>query len=85
MLEQGVSWLSISIYGTNGNFINKMKKEEDIIKKIEEILNSYDEEGEGGDYDCIYCKYINIEKDKPEEIGQKIIDLYNFLKEKITQ
>ena len=85
MLEQGVSWLSISIYGTNGNFINKMKKEEDIIKKIEEILNGYDEEGEGGDYDCIYCKYINIEKDKPEETAQKIIDLYNFLKEKITQ
>ena len=26
-----------------------------------------------------------IEKDKPEEIGQKIIDLYNLLKEKITQ
>ena len=85
MLEQGVSWLSISIYGTNGNFINKMKKEEDIIKKIEEILNGYDEEGEGGDYDCIYCKYINIEKDKAEETAQKIIDLYNFLKEKITQ
>lgn len=85
MLEQGVSWLSISIYGTNGNFINKMKKEEDIMKKIEEILNGYDEEGEGGDYDCIYCKYINIEKDKPEETAQKIIDLYDFLKEKITQ
>ena len=28
---------------------------------------------------------INIEKDKPEETAQKIIDLYDFLKEKITQ
>lgn len=84
VLGQDISGLSIWINGTNRNFINKVK-EKDIKNKIVEILNGYDEEGEGGDWDCIYCKYINIEKDKPEETAQKIIDLYNFLKEKITQ
>ena len=83
-LEQGVSWLSISINGTNGNFINKVK-EEDIKKKITEILNGYDEEGGGGDYECIYGKNINIENDKSEETAKKMIDLYKLLKEKITQ
>ena len=83
-LEQGVSWLSITISGTNGSFINKVK-EEDIKKKITEILNGYDEEGEGGDNECIYGKNINIEKDKPEEIAKKMIDLYDLLKEKIAQ
>ena len=83
-LEQGISWLSITISGTNGSFINKVK-EEDIKKKITEILNGYDEEGEGGDNECIYGKNINIEKDKPEEIAKKMIDLYDLLKEKIAQ
>ena len=83
-LEQGVSWLSITISGTNGSFINKVK-EEDIKKKITEILNGYDEEGEGGDNECIYGKNINIEKDKPEETAKKMIDLYSLLKEKIAQ
>ena len=32
-----------------------------------------------------YIRYIDITEDKPEEIGRKIIDLYNLLKEKITQ
>ena len=82
-LEQGISWLSITISGTNGNFINKVK-EEDIKKKIIEILNGYDEEGEGGDYECIYGKNINIENDKPEDTAQKMIDLYKLL-EKINQ
>ena len=83
-LEQGISWLSITISGTNGSFINKVK-EEDIKKKITEILNGYDEEGEGGDNECIYGKNINIEKDKPEETAKKMIDLYDLLKEKIAQ
>ena len=82
-LEQGISWLSITISGTNGSFINKVK-EEDIKKKITEILNGYDEEGEGGDNECIYGKNINIEKDKPEETAKKMIDLYKLL-EKINQ
>ena len=82
-LEQGISWLSITISGTNGSFINKVK-EEDIKKKITEILNGYDEEGEGGNDECIYGKNINIEKDKPEDTAQKMIDLYKLL-EKINQ
>ena len=82
-LEQGVSWLSITISGTNGSFINKVK-EEDIKKKITEILNGYDEEGGGGDYECIYGKNINIEKDKAKDTAKKMIDLYKLL-EKINQ
>ena len=82
-LEQGVSWLSITISGTNGSFINKVK-EEDIKKKITESLNGYDEEGGGGDYECIYGKNINIEKDKAKDTAKKMIDLYKLL-EKINQ
>lgn len=83
-LDQLTSGLSITINGTNGNLINKLK-EKDIKNKINEILEGYDGEGSGGDYDSIYWKDINIEKDKPQDTAQKIIDLYNFLKEKIAQ
>lgn len=84
-LNQLVSGLSITIVGSiSGHLINKVKEKE-IKNKINEILNGYDEEGNGGDYECIYCKYINTEKDKPQDTAQKIIDLYNFLKEKIAQ
>ena len=83
-LDQLVSGLSITINGTNGNLINKLK-EKDIENKIKEILEGYDGEGSGGDDESIYWKDINIEKYKPQDTAQKIIDLYNFLKEKIAQ
>lgn len=83
-LDQLVSGLSITINGTNGNLINKLK-EKDINNKIKDILEGYDGEGSGGDYESIYWKDINIEKDKPQDTAQKIIKLYDFLKEKIAQ
>ena len=69
----------------NNNIANKLR-EEPIKTEIGKILgkdsNKYKEDEYRG---YIYTLYIDIEKDKPEEIGQKIIDLYNLLKEKITQ
>ena len=88
VLGQDISGLSIWINGTNRNFINKVK-EKDIKNKIVEILNGYDEEGEGGDWDCIYYKYIDINKyelkdDIAKDIADKIIKLYEFLKDNIN-
>lgn len=83
-LDQLTSGLSITINGTNGNLINKLK-EKDIENKINEILEGYDGEGSGGDDESIYWKDINIEKDKPQDTAKKIIELYNLLKEKIAQ
>ena len=83
-LDQLTSGLSITINGTNGNLINKLK-EKDIENKINEILEGYDGEGSGGDDESIYWKDINIEKDKPQYTAKKIIELYNLLKEKIAQ
>ena len=69
----------------NNNIANKLR-EEPIKTEIGKILgkdsNKYKEDEDRG---YIYTLYIDIEKDKPEETAQKIIDLYNFLKEKITQ
>ncbi|TXJ51152.1 PD-(D/E)XK nuclease family protein [Brachyspira aalborgi] len=69
----------------NNNIANKLR-EEPIKTEIGKILgkdsNKYKEDEDRG---YIYTLYIDIEKDKPKEIGQKIIDLYNLLKEKITQ
>lgn len=69
----------------NNNIANKLR-EEPIKTEIGKILgkdsNKYKEDEDRG---YIYTLYIDIEKYKPEEIGQKIIDLYNLLKEKITQ
>lgn len=69
----------------NNNIANKLR-EEPIKTEIGKILgkdsNKYKEDEDRG---YIYTLYIDIEKDKPEETAKKIIDLYNFLKEKITQ
>ena len=69
----------------NNNIANKLREEPiktEIGKMLGKDSNKYKEDEYRG---YIYTLYIDIEKDKPEEIGQKIIDLYNFLKEKITQ
>ena len=89
-LEQNVYIVGYSLFVSiiawnNDNIANKLR-EEPIKTEIGKILgkdsNKYKEDEDRG---YIYTLYIDIEKDKPEEIGQKIIDLYNFLKEKITQ
>lgn len=69
----------------NNNIANKLR-EEPIKTEIGKILGKYSNKyKEDEDRGYIYTLYIDIEKDKPEETAQKIIDLYNFLKEKITQ
>ena len=55
-----------------------------VLLNVSEVNKNYKYK-EDEDRGYIYTLYIDIEKDKPEEIGQKIIDLYNLLKEKITQ
>ena len=89
-LEQNVYIVGYSLFVSiiawnNDNIANKLR-EEPIKTEIGKILgkdsNKYKEDEDRG---YIYTLYIDIEKDKPEEIGQKIIDLYNLLKEKITQ
>ena len=64
----------------------------EILNKVKEIIeekfgNDFEEYNKLEIYDWVspYIRYIDIEKDKPEETAQKIIDLYNLLKEKITQ
>ena len=86
VLDQIIDYhLCISVYSINNNIINKLR-EEPLKNEIGNILNKgSDKYEEDADKYYIYSRFVDIEKDKPEEIGQKIIDLYNLLKEKITQ
>ncbi len=85
-LEQHINYnLCISVYSINNDIINKLREESiktEIGKILDKDSDKYEEDSDKG---YIYSRYIDIEKDKPEETAQKIIDLYNFLKEKITQ
>ena len=89
-LEQNVYIVGYNLFVSiiawnNDNIANKLR-EEPIKTEIGKILDiGSDKYEEDSDKGYIYSRYIDIEKDKPEEIGQKIIDLYNLLKEKITQ
>ena len=87
-LEQHINYhLCVSVYYNNNDIANKLR-EEPIKTEIRKIL---DENGNSDKYtedvgqNYIYSLYIDTEKYKPEEIGQKIIDLYDLLKEKIAQ
>lgn len=86
VLDQIIDYhLCISVYSINNNIINKLR-EEPLKNEIGNILDKgSDKYEEDADKYYIYSRFVDIEKDKPEEIGQKIIDLYNLLKEKITQ
>ena len=75
-----------------GVWIHRYNNNKEILyKKVKEIIEEkFGKNFEEYDeliYDWVspYIRYIDIEEDKPEEIGQKMIDLYNLLKEKITQ
>ena len=85
VLDQIIDFhLCISVYSINNNIINKLR-EEPLKNEIGNILNKgIDKYEEDADKYYIYSRFVDIEKDKPEEIGQKIIDLYNLLKEKIN-
>ncbi len=86
VLDQIIDYhLCISVYSINNDIINKLR-EEPLKNEIGNILDKgSDKYEENADKYYIYSRFVDIEKDKPEEIGQKIIDLYNLLKEKITQ
>ena len=82
-LEQHVIYpLCVSVYYKNNDIANKLR-EEPIKTEIGKILDKdSDKYEERANY---YALYIGTEKYKPEEVGQKIIDLYDFLKEKLAQ
>lgn len=87
-LEQHINYhLCLSVYCNNNDIENKLR-EEPIKTEIRKIL---DEKGNSDKYTedeepyYIYSLYIDTEKYKPEEIGKKITDLYDLLKEKIAQ
>ena len=86
VLDQIIDYhLCVSVYSINNDIINKLR-EEPIKTEIGNILDKdSDKYEEDTDKYYIYSRFVYTEKDKPEEIGQKIIDLYNLLKEKITQ
>ena len=86
VLDQIIDYhLCVSVYSINNDIINKLR-EEPIKTEIGNILDKdSDKYEEDTDKYYIYSRFVDTEKDKPEEIGQKIIDLYNLLKEKITQ
>ena len=86
VLDQIIDYhLCISVYSINNDIINKLR-EEPIKNEIGNILNKgSDKYEEDADKYYIYSRFVDIEKDKPEEIGRKIIDLYNLLKEKIAK
>ena len=86
VLDQIIDYhLCISVYSINNDIINKLR-EEPIKTEIVNILNKgSDKYEEDADKYYIYSRFVDIEKDKPEEIGRKIIDLYNLLKEKIAK
>ena len=81
VLDQIIDYhLCISVYSINNDIINKLR-EEPLKTEIGNILDKgIDKYEEDADKYYIYSRFVDIEKDKPEEIGQKIIDLYNLLK-----
>lgn len=69
------------MYSNDDNIKNKLK-EEPIKNQIKEILDNC-EEGAGGERYYIYFQYIDNTKD-PKDTANKIIKLYDLLKEKIV-
>ena len=86
ILMQHFHALSINIFCTKNNIIDKLK-EKDCKEKIATIFNGSYEEGIDGEYVYVYYQDIyTTEKGCPkaEDTAQKMIDLYKLL-EKITQ
>ena len=83
-LEQHIDYhFCISVYSEKANIINQLKS---IKNEVIEILNDC-KEGFGDESNWVYQKFIDTTKEDkptPEEIGRKIIYLYNLLKEKIN-
>ena len=80
--------IDINIYSDKGHIRDEVKKLKTEIEERIGKLGEFDIGEEQGEPEYVY--YVDIDttkKDcpKPEETAQKIIDLYNLLKEKITQ
>ena len=82
------SSFSLNIYSDKGHIRDKVKKFKTEIEEIIGELGEFDIGEEQGEPEYVY--YVDIDttkKDypKPEDTAKKMIELYNFLKEKITQ
>ena len=77
-------YYGISYNGKDKKTINKIKN---IIQTIKKDMNidkfTYEYEHEEGDIYWIFWHYIEIEKDKPQEIAEVMIKLYELLKKEI--
>lgn len=77
-------YYGISYNGKDKKTINKIKN---IIQTIKKDINidkfTYEYEHEEGDIYWIFWHYIEIEKDKPQEIAEVMIKLYELLKKEI--
>ena len=77
-------YYGISYNGKDKKTINKIKN---IIQTIKKYMNidkfTYEYEHEEGDIYWIFWHYIEIEKDKPQEIAEVMIKLYELLKKEI--
>ena len=89
-LDQHINYhLCVSVYSKNNNITNRLKEEvikTEIGKILDKDSKDSDKCGEYSEYedwDCIYSLYINTEKE-PKYIADKIIKLYDLLKEKIN-
>lgn len=86
LLEQHINYhLCVSIYSNNNDIANKLR-EEPIKTEIGDILDkkcNSDKYKEDEERYYIYSLYIDTEKYKPEYIADKIIKLYEFLKDNI--
>ena len=87
LLEQHINYhLCVSIYSNNNDIANKLR-EEPIKTEIGDILDkkcNSDKYKEDEERYYIYSLYIDTEKYKPEYIADKIIKLYEFLKDNIN-
>ena len=77
--ERGDMSCYFGIYTEDKNMPIKIRKK--LKTSIENIFNDFDEYREEGVW--IFLYYIDIEKDKPQEIAEVMIKLYELLKKEI--
>ena len=78
--DDGIQYY-FGIYADDENIINQINKKQ-LKAAIEDIFNNF--EYEYYEKEWIFISYIkDIEKDKPKEIAQAMIDLYELLKKEI--
>ena len=86
ILDQRLDYhLCISVFSEKPDIINQLKYIDKIKNKITKILNNCIE-GESSEYGSswVYLKFIDTtKKDEAEDIADKIIELYEFLRDNI--